>query len=109
MVAAGSFREDLLYRINLITIRMPPLRERRDDISLLANFFMQNLKEIYNRPGLRISRQGISYLQQLSLPGNIRQLKILVERTVLASRKNELDETDFKPLYETTAVKKEVM
>ncbi len=109
MVDAGSFREDLLYRINLITIRMPPLRERRGDIGLLANFFMENLKEIYNRPQLRISKAAITYLQQLALPGNIRQLKNLVERTVLVNRNNELEASDFKPLYETTAVKKETL
>ncbi|WP_293305522.1 sigma-54-dependent transcriptional regulator [Pedobacter sp. UBA5917] len=96
MVSAGLFREDLLYRINLITIHLPALRERSSDIPLLVNFFISNLKEIYSRPDLSVSPQAIRWLQQLPLPGNIRQLKNLVERTVLISSKNELGIDDFK-------------
>ncbi|WP_316828635.1 sigma-54 dependent transcriptional regulator [Pedobacter miscanthi] len=96
MVASGLFREDLLYRINLITIHLPALRERSSDIPLLVNFFIKNMKEIYNRPDLSISPQAMRWLQQLPLPGNIRQLKNLVERTILISSKNELGIDDFK-------------
>ncbi|MGN7985902.1 sigma-54-dependent transcriptional regulator [Pedobacter sp. 22226] len=96
MVASGLFREDLLYRINLITIHLPSLRERASDIPLLVNFFIKNMKEIYNRPDLSISPQAMRWLQQLPLPGNIRQLKNLVERTVLISSKNELGIDDFQ-------------
>jgi len=91
MVADGTFREDLLYRINLITIKLPALRERPKDIPLLVNFFINNLKEIYNRPSLSVTKDGMKWLQQLPLPGNIRQLKNLVERSVLVSRKDVLD------------------
>ena len=96
MVSAGLFREDLLYRINLITIHLPALRERANDIPLLVDFFLGNLKEIYNRPDLTISAAAMRWLQQLSLPGNIRQLKNLVERTVLISHTNELGIDDFQ-------------
>lgn len=96
MVSAGLFREDLLYRINLITIHLPALRERANDIPLLVNFFIGNLKEIYNRPELSVSTAAMRWLQQLSLPGNIRQLKNLVERTVLISSGNELGIDDFQ-------------
>jgi len=95
-VALGLFREDLLYRINLITIHLPALRERPSDIPLLVNFFINNLKEIYGREALSIAPGALRWLQQLPLPGNIRQLKNLVERTVLISSTNELTIDDFQ-------------
>ncbi|WP_449435421.1 sigma-54-dependent transcriptional regulator [Pedobacter steynii] len=106
MVGSGTFREDLLYRINLITIYLPPLRERSGDIPLLVNFFINNLKEIYNRPLLSISAMAMKWLQQLELPGNIRQLKNLVERTILVSKNNELGIDDFKTQLELSPSKK---
>ncbi|SFH34559.1 sigma-54-dependent transcriptional regulator [Pedobacter insulae] len=96
MVQMDTFREDLLYRINLVTIHLPALRERKDDIPLLVNFFINNLKEIYGRPQLTVAPAAMRWLQQLPLPGNIRQLKNLVERTVLISDKNELTTDDFQ-------------
>jgi DNA-binding NtrC family response regulator len=96
MVSRGTFREDLLYRINLITIHLPSLRERPKDIPLLTQFFINNLKEIYRRPSLEVSKDALRWLQQLPLPGNIRQLKNLVERSVLVSRRDVLDIEDFK-------------
>ncbi|HEX2533366.1 MAG TPA: sigma-54 dependent transcriptional regulator, partial [Chitinophagaceae bacterium] len=95
MVERGTFREDLLYRINLITVKLPPLRERVGDIPKLVRFFIGNLKTIYNRPGLGVSGEALKWLQQLPLPGNIRQLKNLVERSVLVSRKDILEVEDF--------------
>jgi DNA-binding NtrC family response regulator len=106
MVERGTFREDLLYRINLITIQLPPLRERPGDIPLLVEFFINNLKEIYNRPELKVSKEGLKWLQQLPLPGNIRQLKNLVERSVLVSRKDLLEADDFKSQLELSPGKK---
>jgi DNA-binding NtrC family response regulator len=94
MVSRQYFREDLLYRINLITIKLPALKERPADIPLLVNFFINNLREIYNRPALSISPGAMKWLQQLQLPGNIRQLKNLVERSVLVSKKDYLDVAD---------------
>jgi DNA-binding NtrC family response regulator len=96
MVATGVFREDLLYRINLISIHLPALRERKEDIPLLVNFFIENLKEIYNRPLLTVSPVAMRWLKNLPLPGNIRQLKNLVERTVLISRNETLGVEDFQ-------------
>lgn len=96
MVASGLFREDLLYRINLINIHLPALRERPSDIPLLVNFFINNMKEIYGRPDLSVAPASMRWLQQLPLPGNIRQLKNLVERTVLISSKSELGIDDFR-------------
>lgn len=105
MVARHSFREDLLYRINLITIYLPPLRDRPKDIPLLVDFFINNLKEIYNRPGLSIAPATMKWLQQLPLPGNIRQLKNLVERSVLVSRNDELGINDLRSQLDMSPVK----
>lgn len=106
MVNSNSFREDLLYRINLITITLPALRDRPGDIPLLVNFFINNLKQIYNRPQLTVSKGAMKWLQQLPLPGNIRQLKNLVERSILVSKNNELDIDDFKSQLEQSPAKK---
>lgn len=99
MVAKGTFREDLLYRINLITVYLPALRERPNDIPLLAEFFVDNLRQIYQRPLLQITRAALQWLKGLNLPGNIRQLKNLVERSVLVSNSDVLDITDFQQNY----------
>lgn len=106
MVAKGNFREDLFYRINLISIHLPPLRERKKDIPLLVNFFINNIKEIYNRPSLSVTPAAMSWLQQLPLPGNIRQLKNLIERSVLISVKEKLDIEDFNKQLSLSSVKK---
>lgn len=96
MVAKGTFREDLFYRINLITVKLPALRERPDDIPPLVSYFVNNLKTIYERPALKVSPAALKWVRNLALPGNIRQLKNLVERTVLLSSTNELSITDFQ-------------
>jgi transcriptional regulator with PAS, ATPase and Fis domain len=106
MVARGAFREDLLYRINLITLHVPPLRERASDIPRLVDFFVTNLKVIYKRPALTVNREAIRWLQKLQLPGNIRQLKNLVERTVLVSKNDELGIADFQKHLELSPGKK---
>ena len=102
MVAKGTFREDLLYRINLITLKLPPLRDRKGDIPLLVNFMTGNLKALYNRPLLSVSQEAMKWLQQLPLPGNIRQLKNIVERTVLVSKNQQLGVQDFNSQLEAS-------
>jgi two-component system NtrC family response regulator len=106
MVGGGTFREDLFYRINLISIHLPALRERPGDIPLLVSFFIGNLKEIYNRPALSVSAKALRWLQELPWPGNIRQLKNVVERTVLISRKDNLDAEDFRSQLELSTARK---
>lgn len=106
MVNKAIFREDLLYRINLITIYLPALRDRPKDIPLLVNYFINNLKEIYGRPLLSVAGSAMKWLQQLPLPGNIRQLKNIVERTILVSKNDELDIDDFRSQLELSPVKK---
>ena len=81
MVEEHTFREDLFYRINLISLHLPPLRERREDIPLLVDFFLRQSHSLNTTPS--VTPDALSYLQSLPFPGNIRELKNLVERTVL--------------------------
>ncbi len=96
LVEEGKFREDLFYRINLIKVRIPALRERPDDIPLLVQFFVENLKKTYHRPDLEISPKALQWLKELPFPGNIRELKNLVERTVLVAEHEVLRAEDFQ-------------
>ena len=96
LVAQGRFREDLYYRLNLITLRLPALRERPADVPLLARHFVAQLQATYHRPGLRLGVAAAHWLQAQPLPGNIRELKNLVERAVLTSPHDELTPTDFQ-------------
>ncbi|MEM9888605.1 MAG: sigma-54 dependent transcriptional regulator [Bacteroidota bacterium] len=99
MIVEESFREDLYYRINLIKIEIPPLRERASDIPLLVNFYLENLKKTYQRPTLRVHPEAYAWLKQQSFPGNIRQLRNLVERVVLMVQADELQSKDFQQFY----------
>ena len=83
MVEEHTFREDLFYRINLINLHLPPLRERREDIPLLVNHFVQAACATNRIQPVSVSADAIAFLQTLPFPGNIRELKNLVERAVL--------------------------
>jgi two-component system NtrC family response regulator len=96
MVAQRAFREDLFYRINLITIHLPALRERKDDIPLLARYFADKQSEMNGLPAVRFSSEALTFLQKQAYPGNIRELKNLVERTILVSGKAVLEASDFE-------------
>ncbi|MDL2208130.1 sigma-54 dependent transcriptional regulator [Parabacteroides sp. OttesenSCG-928-O15] len=96
MVSARSFREDLFYRINLITIHLPPLRERKEDIPLLARYFAGQQAALNGLSPVEFSSEALSWLQQQPYPGNIRELKNLVERTILVSGKPLLQASDLK-------------
>lgn len=100
MVGARTFREDLFYRINLITVKLPALRERREDIPLLARHFADRQAEINNLPPTEFSADALTFLSRLPYPGNIRELKNLVERTILVSGKELLDASDFENQYQ---------
>ena len=99
MVQEHTFREDLFYRINLITVHLPALRERREDIPLLVRHFADLQSQTNGLPKVDFTPDAMKYLQGLPYPGNIRELKNLVERTILVSAKETLDAEDFKAQY----------
>ena len=100
MVNDHTFREDLFYRINLIAIHLPALRERRDDIPLLVRHFADNLTKANGLPPVEISSEAMTFLSRLPYPGNVRELKNLVERTILIAGKDRLDVSDFENQYQ---------
>jgi len=85
-VAEGRFRQDLYYRINVINVELPPLRSRRNDISLLAQAFLQQLQEDTNRTVTGFSDEAVAALEAYTWPGNIRELQNVVERAVLLGK-----------------------
>ena len=86
----GEFRDDLYYRLNVINIHIPPLRERRDDILLLAQFFLNQFNQEYDKKIKIISTEVMELLLLYSWPGNVRELKNVIERAVAIA--NERDE-----------------
>lgn len=95
MVAEGAFRQDLFYRINTITIELPPLRERLEDIPSLVEMFIKKYAAIYSRPEVTVSREAMARLRAQAWPGNIRQLEHAVEKALILSDHSELGISDF--------------
>ncbi len=95
MVAEGTFREDLLYRINTIQIEIPPLNERKEDIEAIANYFLHIYCNKYRKPNIEITRAGLSKLLGYQWPGNVRELQHTIEKAVILSDNNELAPEDF--------------
>ena len=91
MVSEHTFREDLFYRINLITVKLPALRERREDIPLLARHFADRQAEINNLPRTEFSSDALNFLSRLPFPGNIRELENVTERLVVINQNNIID------------------
>lgn len=94
-VEKGNFRQDLLYRINTVEITMPALRERQEDIPLLANYFIEKFCKKYRRPKMKITDQVLRKLQKYDWPGNIRELQHTLERAIILSNENSLKASDF--------------
>ena len=95
MVNEGSFREDLLYRINTIQIEIPPLRERKEDIAAIANYFLKIYGTKYRKPDIEITPSGMSKLLNYQWPGNVRELQHTIEKAVILCDSNELSPDDF--------------
>ncbi len=97
-VRLGNFREDLYYRLNVIPISIPPLRERREDIPLLANYFFKRFCGNYKKE-MQLSNNAVSMLEKYSWPGNIRQLENTIERLVLTTPKPIITASDLPKVF----------
>ena len=93
-VRAGEFREDLYYRINVVSVEMPPLRERRADVQALAEHFLQRFRTEHGRAARAFTDSAIAALMQAPWPGNVRQLENVVERAVVLSQGDEITRAD---------------
>jgi two-component system response regulator HydG len=93
-IQAGHFREDLYYRLNVVGLTVPPLRERKEDIPLLAQYFMTRFAEKNRKPVKQITPQAMDRLLKHPWPGNVRELMNSIERAVVLSRSEYLDEQD---------------
>lgn len=94
-VEDGTFREDLLYRINTIHLELPPLRERKDDIPGLAHFFLQKYTDKYHKQGMKLSESSLGILTDYNWPGNVRELQHAIEKAVILCDGNCISPTDF--------------
>ena len=94
-VKKGEFREDLLYRINTIHLEGPPLRERREDIPQLADFFLRRLARKYGKSDLKLGEKTLCKLESYAWPGNVRELEHAIEKAVILSDNQELQPNDF--------------
>jgi len=95
LVEERLFRPDLYYRLNVFTINLPPLRERREDIPLLANHFLDKLAKQMNRPPQRLAPETLELLMRYDWPGNVRELENSIERALLMRREGDLKPEDF--------------
>lgn len=93
-VKSGSFRQDLFYRLSVITVDVPPLRERREDVPLLANHFLVHYTEQNQRGGMRFSPETMALFEGYDWPGNVRELQGVVERAVVLSRGEQIEPAD---------------
>jgi two-component system response regulator AtoC len=93
-VTDGRFRNDLYYRIHVVSVALPPLRERREDVKLLAEEFLARAGAQVGRPGLKLSRSALGVLERYSWPGNVRELENAIEHAVALSDGGVIDEQD---------------
>ena len=108
MVAEGTFREDLFYRLNVIPVQLPPLRDRREDIPLLVQHFLGRLATDTGRPPVTVTQEAIRRLMDYPWPGNVRQLENAVERALAFSKgRTQLDVADLAPEIQNQPVARE--
>jgi len=104
MVQQGKFREDLFYRLNVVHMHIPALRERREDIPLLAQHFVKKFAELFNKRAKRFSRSALLALEEYSWPGNVRELENVVQRAVVLSDKVVVDCEDLPDAIQENCV-----
>ena len=104
MVQEKTFREDLLYRINTVEIKVPPLRERRSDIPLFTDHFTRLFARKYNKTGISLHQDVYQKLDTYSWPGNIRELQHVIERAIILNDKDILKPADFLIMHETSRI-----
>jgi DNA-binding NtrC family response regulator len=100
LVAKGEFRSDLYYRLKVVEIRMPPLRERQEDIPLLVEYFVARTSRELNREKPVVTREAVELLQSHSWPGNVRELENLVKNCLVRLRGNVLHPEDVMPFLQ---------
>src|SRR5688572_9841650 len=102
-VSSGKFREDLFYRLQVMPIMLPPLRERRGDVSLLAAFYVDRFNTEFRRKVRGLAPAATELLEQYGWPGNVRELRNAIERAMLLSDHDRLEAADFTSLTRTAS------
>ncbi len=103
MVENGAFREDLYYRLNVVNINVPPLRERTEDIPLLTDYFIKKYCTTMNRPVMTIEPAALKRLEEFPFPGNIRELENMIERAIVVGNGKKITLKDL-PIGKTDSV-----
>lgn len=94
MMSNGTFRDDLYYRLNVFSIRLPPLRERAEDVLILARFFLDKYSEEFSKPVAHFSEEVLDIFEAYAWPGNVRELENLIVRAVISCRGDTLEPSD---------------
>ncbi len=105
LIAEGKFREDLFYRINVISINIPPLRERDQDILIIARHFVEKFSQEYNKSDFQFSQNALSVLQSYYWPGNVRELENLIQSLVIMKEGTIIDTPDLPSLMRFSAMR----
>ncbi len=107
MVAQGQFREDLYYRLSILELELPPLRERRGDIPMLARYFLRQFGELYRRPAIGLNHRAMDLLESYQWPGNVRQLENAIGSAVLLAETDVVNRHHFPREFEATPLRRE--
>jgi two-component system nitrogen regulation response regulator NtrX len=106
-IKKGSFRDDLYFRLNVIPITVPPLRERKEDIPDLASYFLNSFSHEYGKREKKINNEALSVLMSYNWPGNVRELKNIIERLVIMVPSNNISKKDIETILQGKEIKQE--